>query len=554
MKVVIVGGVAGGANVATRLRRLSESVEIVMVERGKDISFANCGMPYHIGGEIENRAKLLVQTPKSFMQRFNVDVRIRTEAIEIDRTNKRVLIRDLELNSQTWESYDYLVLATGAFPIRPPLPGIDLPGIFSLRDLRDMDNIMEWLSTHQADHAVVIGAGFIGLEMAEQLHQRRCKVTILEALPHILPPFDQEIVTLLEDETRRHGIRLLLGDAVSGFAQNSESSNSGLVVKSAKGEEIHCGMAILSIGVRPDTQLAAKCDLKLGARGAIMVDSSLRTSDSSIFAVGDCVQLNHRVSNQEVMVPLAGPANRLGRLIADTIMGRGRPYKGPLGTAIVRFFDLVAAATGLNEMQLRSSGIEYAAIHLHPNSHASYYPGAKPIAIKILYSPTDDRILGAQAVGHEGVDKRIDVIATAIAGGLTIEDLVDIDLCYAPPFGSAKDPVNLAGMIASNVRDGLVETISWNELAAAKDQFTIIDVRSAEERQQGYIPDSIHIPLDELRQRIGEIPTDKPVVAYCQSGQRSYNSCRILLQHGIKCRNLSGAYRTWKAALQEVRQ
>jgi len=543
MKIVIVGGVAGGANVATRARRLSEEVEIVLLERGPNVSFANCGLPYHIGGEIADRKKLLVQTAEGLRKLFNIDVRELNEVIEIHRSKKCVSIRNLSSGEIYEETYDHLVLSTGATPLRPALPGIDLPGIFSLRDLADMDGIISWLDLKKAKTAVIAGGGFIGLEVAEQLHRRGLSVTVIDSNEQLLMPFDLEMSAPIAAEVREK-INLILSDGVKEFTQSGDQ----LEVVTRKGEKLFGDIVILSIGVRPESELARVAGLELGERGCVVVDKFLQTSDPNIWAVGDSVELKHRVSGKAVNIALAGPANRGGRLIADNILGKRREFRGPLGTAIIRVFGLTAACTGLNERTCRIQDLPYKAIHLHPNSHAGYYPNAHPIALKLMFNPTSGEILGAQAVGEDGVDKRIDVLATAIAGGITVEELVDIDLCYAPPFGSAKDPVNLAGMIASNIQEELVETISWDGLSAVKGDVVLLDVRSKLERDNGMIPGSLHIPLPELRARLSEIPKDQTVIAYCQSGQRSYNACRILLQNNIDCLNLSGAYKTWSAA------
>jgi NADPH-dependent 2,4-dienoyl-CoA reductase/sulfur reductase-like enzyme/rhodanese-related sulfurtransferase len=548
VKIVIVGGVAGGANVATRARRLSEDAEIVLIEKGAYISFANCGLPYHIGGEIPTRDALLVQTPEALRQTFRIDVRVRHEAVAIDRESKSVWIRNLATGETLSESYDHLVLATGAVPLRPSLPGIDLPGIFALRSIADMDRINDWITRTGASRVVIAGAGFVGLEVAEQLHRRGIGVTVIDSENQVLTPFDVEMASAVADELNRHGVQVVLNDAVTGF-ERGEGDRISVVTR--RGDRYEGEMVLLSIGVRPLSDLPRDAGLEIGPRGAVVVNSLLQTSDPQIWAAGDCVQLKHRVSGIDVHVPLAGPASRAGRLIADNILGRRRPFRGPLGTAIVRVFDLTAACTGLNERELRALGVPHQAVHLYPNSHARYFPGSERLAIKLLFDPSNGKVLGAQAVGKQGADKRIDVVATAIAGGLTVDELGDLDLCYAPPFGSAKDPVNLAGMAAGNILAGLVQTVSWDQIPDTQDT-VILDVRNALECARGMIPHAIHIPLPELRGRIGEIPRDRSLVVYCQSGQRSYVACRILSQHGFRCRNLSGSYATWSAG-QEAR-
>ena len=547
-KIVIIGGVAGGANVATRARRLSEAAEILLIERGPYISFANCGLPYHIGGEIALRNSLVVQTPEDLRRTFQIDVRVRHEAIAIDRETKSVWIRNLATGSAFQERYDHLVLATGAAPVRPDVPGTGLPGIFGLRNMADMDRINEWLAKTNASSAVVAGAGFVGLEVAEQLHRRGLSVTVIESADHVLPPLDLEVAAPVSAELEAHAVNVVLNDAVAGFEQDAAGQ---LTVATLNGAQYPADIVILSMGIRPVSDLARGAGLELNPRGAVVVNSFLQTSDPNIWAAGDLVQLRHRVSGKNTYVPLAGPASRAGRLIADNILGERRAFAGPLGTAIIRVFDLTAACTGLNERALKDLAIPFKTVHVHPNSHAKYFPGSERLVIKLLFDQSTGKVLGAQAVGKRGVDKRIDVIATAIAGGMTVEDLADLDLCYAPPFGSAKDPINLAGMAAANIRAGLVESISWSELPAAASQATILDVRNQSERDRGAIPDSIHVPLPELRARLNEIPADRNVLVYCHSGQRSYAACRILTQHGYRCTNLSGSYATWSAAHHE---
>ena len=546
-KVVIVGGVAGGANVAARLRRLNENVEIVMFERGGYVSFANCGLPYHIGGEIVDRHKLLVHTPESLRKRFNIDVRINSEVMSINRKEKFVSVKDRKSDREFREAFDVLVLSPGATPLRPAIKGIDLPGIFSLRDIHDMDAIIENLSSMRAKNILIVGGGFIGLEMIEQLKHRFAssdvRLSLVESNPHVLAPLDFEMVARVEEELLKNGVNLLLNDPVTSF----ETSGSGLAAFTKSGKKIEADFILFNIGVRPETSLAVEAGLEIGARGGIKVDSQLRTGDPSIFALGDCIETKHLVTGESGVIPLAGPANRQGRIVADVICGIDSHYKGSLGTAILRVFGLTAAVTGANEKTLNRLGIESQSVFLHPSSHASYYPGASSMSIKLIYSPKTRKIFGAQAVGADGVDKRVDVIATAIYAGLTIDDLTDLELCYAPPFSSAKDPVNLAGMIAQNVEENLVQILHPKDLAAETASSLLLDVRDQEERENGFIPGSKHIPLNELRGRLSEIPKDKPLVVYCQSGQRSYNACRILMQNGFRCKNLTGAYKTWRA-------
>jgi len=545
-KVVIVGGVAGGANAAARLRRLNESIEIILIERSGYVSFANCGLPYHIGGEIKERKALLLHTPDSLKSRFNIDVRVNSEVCSIDRESKTVLVRERKTTRQYSESYDALILSPGAEPLRPSLEGIELPSIYSLRNIEDMDSILAGLSRAAPTHVLIVGAGFIGLEMLEQLHHRLnaldAQFTIVEKNPHILSPLDFEMVVPIEKCIRSKGVELLTGQSVVSF----KKSERGVLATTDTGAQIDADFVLFNIGVRPEISLARDSGLTLGRRGGISVDSRLRTNDPNIFAVGDCIETRNLITGEDGVIPLAGPANRQGRIVADVICGIDSQYKGTLGTAIVRVFDLTAAVTGTNERTLKRLNIPYEAIYLHPNSHAGYYPGATPIQLKVLYSPSSKKILGAQALGKEGVDKRIDVIATSIQAGLSVDELMELELCYAPPFGSAKDPVNLVGMIAENVLEELVETVKPSELDAELPNTLLLDVRNASEREKGFIPNSIHIPLGELRSRISEIPRGQPLIVYCQSGQRSYNACRILTQHGFKCKNLAGAYASWK--------
>lgn len=543
-RVLIVGGVAGGANAATRLRRLDERAEIVVFERGKYVSFANCGLPYHIGGEIVDRSKLLQHTPETLKNRFALDVRTQNEVIKIDRERKEVEVLDLQKNSTYRERYDYLILSPGASPLRPPVPGLDLPGVFSLRDVPDMDRIIAWIAEKKPARAAVVGGGFIGLEMLEQLHRRGVSCTVFESNPQVLMPLDAELVALVQQEIRRHGVSISLGDGVAAI----ESVGDGaLRVKTRSGATQEVDLVIWSIGVRPETKLAREAGLELGETGGIKVSDSMQTSDPSIYAVGDCIEVQHGITHQPAFIALAGPANRQGRIVADNICGIKSEYKGTIGTAIVRVFSLTAACTGANEKLLRKNNIPYQAIHLHPASHASYYPGAAQLALKVLFHAETGRILGAQGVGADGVDKRIDVIATAIHGDMTIEDLGDLELCYAPPFGSAKDPVNMAGMVGKNVRGDIVKLAQWSDVEAMSATATVLDVRDLDEFQKGALPNALHIPLNSLRNRLSEVPKDREVLVYCASGQRSYNACRILTQHGFACRNLSGAYKTWSA-------
>lgn len=549
-KVVIVGGVAGGMSAATRLRRRSESTEIVIFERGPFVSFANCGLPYHLSGEIADRKKLIVQSPERLRAVFNLDVRANTEVIAIDSQARQVVARDVTTGQEIREDYEHLILSPGAKPLVPPIPGIQRAGHFTLRTIPDMDAILAWIEQTQAKTAVVVGGGYIGLEAAEQLHERGLKVAVVEALPQVLKPFDPEMAAHVHKELKAHGIDLRLGSGVTGFEPaNGQESAGASVVTLADGSRLPADLVVLALGVRPETDLVSAAGLEIGPNRGIKVNEYLQTSDPHIWAVGDAIEVTHGVTGKPSLIALAGPANRQGRLVADNIIGPPKPYGGTIGTAIVRLFSLTAACTGANEFLLNDAGIPFEAIHLHPNQHAGYFPGAKPIAMKLLFAPQTGRVLGAQAIGEDGADKRIDVIATAIKAGMTIDDLAELELCYAPPYGSAKDPVNLAGMAAQNVLAGLVEVIQWHEIAALDPaQQVILDVRDAGERANGAIPGSLHIPLGELRGRLGELPQGKEILAHCASGQRSYNACRLLLQHGFRCKNLTGSYKTWIAA------
>jgi NADPH-dependent 2,4-dienoyl-CoA reductase/sulfur reductase-like enzyme/rhodanese-related sulfurtransferase len=545
-RILIVGGVAGGASAAARARRLCEDCEIVVFERGPYVSFANCGLPYFVGGEIAEQDNLLVQTPQSLKARFNLDVRVQTEVLRIDRPARRVHVREVETGREYDEAYDALILSTGASPLKPPIPGIDRPNHFTVRNIPDVENIMAWSKDCIRCRAVVVGGGYIGLEMAEQLRRRDFAVTVVEALPQVMTPLDPEMAAWLHQELRANRVELHLNDPVTAFEAPpaSEPARASIVVLKS-GKRLPADSVILGLGVKPEVALARDAGLEIGERGGIRVDEHLQTSDPHIWAVGDAIEVRDMVTGQWALIPLAGPANRQGRIAADNALGRPSRYAGTLGTAIIRLFGLTAGCTGANEKCLRKAGIACQAIHLHPNSHAGYYPGAEPIALKILFAPDTGRLLGAQAVGHDGVDKRIDVLATALKAGMAMRDLAELELAYAPPYGSAKDPVNLAGMAAQNVLAGDVALAQWNEVDRGG---LLLDVRRDDERASGFIPGSIHIPLDELRGRLNELPRDREIIVYCRGGQRSYYAARILTQHGFRVRNLTGSYRTWKLA------
>ncbi|MBI4659089.1 MAG: pyridine nucleotide-disulfide oxidoreductase family protein [Verrucomicrobia bacterium] len=549
-QIVIVGGVAGGASAAARARRLCEDCEIIIFERGPHVSFANCGLPYFVGGEIVEQDSLLLQTPGTLRARFNLDVRVSTEVVAIDRARRVVKARDIATGREYDQAYDALVLSTGASPFKPPIPGIDRPNHFTVRNIPDVERIMAWSKGCERCRAVVVGGGYIGLEMAEQLRRRDFSVTLVEALPQVMMPLDPEMAAWLHQELRANGVALHLNDPVVAFEAPTptEPTRASIVVLKS-GQRLPADSVILGLGVKPEVGLARAAGLEIGERGGIRVNEHLQTSDPQIWAVGDAIEVRDAVTAQWALIPLAGPANRQGRIAADNIFGRPSRYTGTFGTAVLRLFQLTAGCTGANEKGLRKAGIPFQALHLHPGSHAGYYPGAEPIAMKILFATDTGKLLGAQAVGRDGVDKRIDVLATALKAGMTVNDLAELELAYAPPFGSAKDPVNLAGMAAQNVLAGDVNLTQWHEVASLDpNRAVLLDVRRQDERAKGFIPGSIHIPLDEIRARMNELPRDKEIVVSCQSGQRSYFACRIFTQHGFRVRNLTGSWRTWRTA------
>jgi len=553
-RLIIVGGVAGGASAAARARRLSEHSEIILLERGPHVSFANCGLPYLAGGEISERDDLLLQTPESLKARFHLDVRVGSEVTRIDRAARTVRVRELATGREYEERYDALVLATGAAPVRPPIPGIDRANHFLVRNIPDLDRIGAWLGSGGPRRIVVVGGGYIGLEMAEQLRQRDHEVTVVEGLPQVMAPLDPEMAAWLHAELREHGVGLHLNEPVVAFEAPTDQEPAGAsIVVLKSGRRLPADAVILGLGVRPEAGLAREAGLEIGSLGGIRVNEHLQTSDPHIWAVGDVIEVRDGVTGLWSSIPLAGPANRQGRIAADVIFGRSSIYGRTWGTAVLRMFRLTAACTGASAKSLRRAGIPFEAVHLHPGSHAGYYPGAQPIAMKVLFAPGTGRLLGAQAVGRDGVDKRIDVLATALMAGLTVHDLAELELAYAPPFGSAKDPVNLAGMAAQNVLAGDVAIVQWDEIAGLDPATTrLLDVRDDEERAAGFIPGSLHIPLNELRRRLEELPRDRTLVAYCHSGQRSYFAARLLSQHGFDVRNLTGAWRTWNAARHQA--
>jgi NADPH-dependent 2,4-dienoyl-CoA reductase/sulfur reductase-like enzyme/rhodanese-related sulfurtransferase len=547
--VVIVGGVAGGASCAARLRRLDENAQIIMVERGPHISFANCGLPYHLSGVIEERDSLLVQTPESFKARYGVDVRVLTEVVDIDRDAKTVELRDVDTDARSTLAYDQLVLSPGATPFIPPIPGADLPQVHVLRNIPDMDRILAACNDEQPAHVTVVGAGFIGLEVAENLEHRGIDVTVVEMADQVMPNLDREMAAALSDACARHGVEVLTSTRVNAIEEDGER----LAVQTLDGPTVATDLVVMAVGVRPAVELAKAADLALGERGGIRVDETLRTSDPDIFAIGDAVEVTHRVTGQTGFMPLAGPANRQGRLVADIIGGLERTYGGPLGTSIIKVFDTVSACTGMSEGLAKRLDVDHRVAWISGSSHASYFPGAENITLKAIFDPTDGKLLGAQGYGRDGVDKRIDVLATAIAAGMTVDGLEELDLAYAPPFSSAKDPVNHLGAVAAGMLAGAHPTIAWDEVAELGDDVKLVDVRTEKEYAAGTIPGAVNIPLDNLRERLDELDRDVPIVINCKRGKRGYLAVRILLQHGFEARNLLGGYCLWSMAVGDDR-
>jgi NADPH-dependent 2,4-dienoyl-CoA reductase/sulfur reductase-like enzyme/rhodanese-related sulfurtransferase len=539
-RILVVGGVAGGASCAARARRLCEDAEIIIFDRGPYVSFANCGLPYYVGDVIQDEKKLLVASAELFKTRFRIDVRTENEVLAIDRDAREILVKRLSTGETYREKYDALVLSPGAAPIRPALPGIDLPGIFVLRTIPDSRKIRTWIEGRTVKHAVVVGGGLVGLEMSENLASRGIGVTVIEMLDQVLPPLDPEMAEPVQQHLLQHGISLHLRDAVAAFHQTSADS---LEVQTRSGKTFPADLVILSIGVRPETKLAKEAGLWIGQRSGIRVDEAMRTSDPHIWAVGDAVETRDVVTGEFNVVPLAGPANRQGRVAADSICGLPAHFRGVQSTAVCGLFGLTIATTGANEKTLRRCGYKYERIFLHPGHHVGYYPGAKPIDMKVLFSREDGRVLGAQAVGQEGVEKRIDVIAMAIQKSATIFDLEEAELCYAPQFGAAKDPVNMAGMIAGNIVRGDVPVAPWEALPDT--DAMLLDVREPSEFSAGHIEGALNLPLPQIRDRLNELPRDREIWLYCGVGQRSYYALRILMQHGFKVRNLPGGFKTY---------
>ncbi len=545
MKIVIIGAVAGGASAAARARRLDEDAEIILIERGTEPSFANCGLPYYVGGEIESRDKLLVAPAAQLRQRHRLDVRTRQEVTAIDREGQSVTVKNRETGETYAETYDRLVIATGASPFRPPIPGIDGPHVIELRDLADADRMHALVTTGASRRAVIVGAGFIGIEVAENLIRRRLEVTVVELADQILPPWDAEMVRPLEDHLRQQGVQLRLKDSAEAFATCPNKEDGNVMVKLKSGEEVPASFAVVCIGVGPESRLADQAGIACGPRGGIITNGCMQTSDPHIYAVGDVAQVTDFLTGEPTQIPLAGPANRQGRIAADHIFGRDSTYRGTQGTAVVGVFGKTAAMTGHSEKLLRRANRAYEKIYIHPNDHAGYYPGATPMTLKLLFDPQDGRIWGAQAVGTHGVDKRIDVIAMAIQGGMTVYDLEEVELCYAPQYGSAKDAVNMAGFVAAGVlrRDHTTVHLGDELTIPVPEDMVLLDVRTEREFALGHLPQAWNIPLETLRERLAELPRDRTIVAYCYVGQRGYMATRLLRQKGLDAVNLGGGYR-----------
>ncbi|MBO5975596.1 MAG: FAD-dependent oxidoreductase [Oscillospiraceae bacterium] len=551
MKVIIVGGVAGGASAAARLRRLDEKAEIIVFERTGYISYANCGLPYYIGGTIDDPEELTLQTPESFFSRFNVDMRVRHEVIDIDASAKTVKVKNLESGEEFSESYDKLVLSPGAKSTMPPIPGVDNPRVFTLRTVEDTFRIKDFVDSTSPRSAVIVGGGFIGMEMAENLRELGLEVTIVERLNQLMSPFDRDMVSFIHGEARNQGIKLVLGAGVQGF----EEKEGRIEVAVENEEPISADMVVMAIGVTPDTAIAKAAGLELGIRGSILVNDRMETSAEDIYAVGDAVQVRHSVSGKDVLLSLAGPANKQGRIVADNICGGDSRYKGSQGSSVLKFFSLTAACTGLSESAAKAAGFDTDKVILSPMSHAGYYPGGKVMTVKLVFEKGSYRILGAQIIGYEGVDKRIDVIATAIHAGLKANELRELDLAYAPPYSSAKDPVNMAGFMVDNLAKGVLK--QWyveDEPNLPRDGSVILlDTRTPREYAAGHAEGFINIPVDDLRERIGEVEKGKKIFVMCQSGIRSYIACRILEGEGYEAYNFTGGYRFFSAVKTDLR-
>ncbi|MGH1831665.1 FAD-dependent oxidoreductase [Enterococcus gilvus] len=544
MKIIIVGGVAGGMSAATRLRRLMEDAEILVLEKGPFVSFANCGLPYYVSGEIADREALLVQTPESLSARFNLDVRPFHEVTAISPDKKTVTIKNEQGTFE--ETYDKLILSPGARPLIPEMAGVaEATNVYSLRNVPDLDQIMAALAKRPAT-ATVIGAGFIGLEMAENLSSRGIKVTVVEKAPHVLPPLDEEMAAFVQNELIRNDVRVITGETAQSFTEQGQK------IVLTNGKVLQSDMTLLSVGVRPESSLAKDAGIKTGLGGGIMVDETYQTSVPDIYAVGDAIVVKQQISEEDALIALASPANRQGRQVADVIAGLKRSNRGSIGTAIVRVFDLAAASTGLSERTVKQSGLDYQLVHVSGKDHASYYPGASELTLKLVFEPKTGKLYGAQGVGGKGIDKRIDILATAIKGGLTIFDLPELEFTYAPPFGSAKDPVNMLGYAAINLSEGISDSIQWSQLKEAQEKgYQLLDVRNPEELANGRFPDALSIPLNQLRDRVSELDPTKAYIVSCHSGLRSYVAERLLKQKGFKVKNLDGAFALYKTVRPE---
>ncbi|MGM0640749.1 MAG: FAD-dependent oxidoreductase [Thermotogota bacterium] len=544
MKIVIVGGVAGGATAAARLRRLSEDAEIIVIERGEHISFANCGLPYHIGGTIESREELLLETPESFLKKINVEVRNHTEALSIDKENKKILARDRKNLEDYNLEYDYLILSPGANPFVPPVEGFDKEGVKTLRNVNDMDKIIDYIEKNNVKNAVVAGGGFIGVEMAENLTERGIRVSLVEMADQIMNTVDFEVASIIQNHMTEHGVNLILGNAIEKIEGEKKYS-----IKLSNGKSVETDMVILSIGVRGELKLAIEAGLKIGKKG-IYVDRQMRTSDKNIFAVGDAVEIEHLISGERTNIPLAAPANKQARIVANNIMKNNKEeYKGSIGTSIAKVFNMAIGSTGMNEKQLQAMGVEYISSITNSKDHAGYYPGAALLTTKILFNK-EGEILGGQVVGQNGVDKRIDVLATAISGNMTVSDLTDIDFAYAPPFGSAKDPLNVAGYVGENILNGEIETIEWDQLEELENS-VLIDVRNPDEINDKNViglKNEINIPFPKLREKIDNLDKNKTYITYCTLGMRGYFAYRILKLNGFKVKNLNGGFTVYANA------
>ena len=550
IKLLIVGGVAGGATAAARARRLDEAAEIILFERGEHISFANCGLPYYVGGIIAERNDLLVTTPEAFRERYNIDIRVFSEVTAVHPGSREIEVRDQRTGETYRESYDKLILSPGAEAIKPPVEGIEIDTIFNLRNIPDSDRIKQYVDKRRPRSAVVVGGGYIGLEMAENLVHRGVETTVVEILDQVMAPLDYEMAAIAHAHLKEKGVHCELGNGVKSFSKQGDR----VLVSTQNGRVIECDLVIMSVGIRPENTLAKGAGLEIGERGGIKVDATMRTSDAHIYAVGDAVEIRDFVTGQPTMTALAGPANKQARIAADNALGRKSLFNGTTGTAIVKIFDLTVACTGASEKTLSQYKLPYLVSYTHSGSHASYYPGATSTAIKLLFSPSNGKILGAQMVGGDGVDKRVDVLATAIRGSMTVYDLEELELAYAPPYSSAKDPINIAGFVAANILKGDVENVTWRELASLdRDENILVDLRNKDELEKsGIIEGAVHIPLPELRRRVPELDKGKTIIPFCAVGLRAYVGHRILVQHGFRSRNLSGGYRTYLGAKEKI--